>query len=166
MLKTISGLLQILNSNKAREEIALGVILGMFGGFLLTAPFNFVIIFLFLVLINANTASFTFFLAVFKLVALAVDPIGNIIGSAVLKASALTPFFKFMSGIPFVPFTKFNNTVIMGDFIIAVVLIVPVWFLTMKMIDVYRDKFKAKVDKLKIVKILNIGDTVQGRISK
>jgi uncharacterized protein (TIGR03546 family) len=166
MLKTISGLLQILNSNKAREEIALGVILGMFGGFLLTAPFNFVIIFLLLLLINANTASFTFFLAIFKLLALAIDPVGNVIGGAVLKAPALTAFFKFMSGLPFVPLTKFNNTVIMGDLIIAVVMTVPVWFLTMKMIDVYRDKFKARVDKLKIVKILNIGDTVQGRIGK
>ncbi|MBN2754783.1 MAG: TIGR03546 family protein [Candidatus Goldbacteria bacterium] len=162
MIRQITKLLSIVNSNKEPGEIALGVVFGMFAGFLLLAPFNAVIIFLLVLVLNVNTAAFFLFTGIFKLITFLIDPLGDIIGRAVLTVPFLEPVFSKMAEMPLVPFTKFNNTVIMGDFIIGLLLIVPVWMGTLKVIDFYRKHMQDKVKKFGIVKALKAGNFFEG----
>jgi len=162
MLGELTKLLSIVNSNKEPGEIALGVIFGMFAGFLLLAPFNAVIIFVFVLLLNVNTAAFFLFMGIFKLATLIVDPLGDIIGRAVLTAPFMEPLFSAMSNLPLIPFTGFNNTVIMGDFIIGILLAVPAWIACMKLIKYYRDNMMENVKKFGIIKVLKAGNFFEG----
>jgi uncharacterized protein (TIGR03546 family) len=162
MIRQITKLLSIVNSNKQPGEIALGVVFGMFAGFLLAAPFNAVIIFLLVLVLNVNTAAFFLFAGIFKLITFLIDPLGDMLGRAVLTIPFFEPVFSKMAQMPLVPFTKFNNTVIMGDFIIGLLLMVPVWFGTMKMIDYYRKHMQDKVKKFGIVKALKAGNLFEG----
>ena len=162
MLGELTKLLSIVNSNKEPGEIALGVIFGMFAGFLLLAPFNAVIIFVFVLLLNVNTAAFFLFMGIFKLLTFIVDPLGNIIGRAVLTAPFMEPLFSAMSNLPLIPFTGFNNTVIMGDFIIGILLAVPAWIACMKLIKYYRDNMMENVKKFGIIKALKAGNFFEG----
>jgi len=162
MITELTKLLSVINSNKEPGEIALGVVFGMFAGFLLLAPFNAVIIFFLVLILNVNTAAFFLFTGIFKLITFLIDPLGDMLGRAVLTVPFLEPVFSKMSEMPFVPFTKFNNTVIMGDFIIGILLMVPVWLGTMKMIDYYRKHMQDKVKKFGIVKLLKAGNFFEG----
>jgi uncharacterized protein (TIGR03546 family) len=57
-----------------------------------------------------------------------------------------------MYNMPFVPFTKFNNTLVMGGLAAGVVLYFPVFFLFMAFIPFYRTRIAPKIRESKLVK--------------
>ncbi len=155
MIKQITNFIKILNSDIKEEEIALGIILGMYAGFLSIIPFNFFLTFILLLLFRANFSMFFLSLAVFKLISFIIDPVGDFIGLVFLKSKALFPIWVFLSSIPLFAFTQFNYSVVMGDFLIAVFLTPFVWILSIRFVRLYREKLKDKVQKFKIMQILN-----------
>jgi uncharacterized protein (TIGR03546 family) len=156
MIKMITKFLAALNSGTKPEELALASVLAMFAAFTL-APLNFAF-FLFLILIlKANSSMFFLMLIFFKVISLAVDPAGDVIGYAVLTAPQLQPLFFRLSALPLAPFTSFNNTLVMGGFIMALVLTVPVWIGVRGFILYYRKNLQEKIEKGKVLKVLNIG---------
>jgi uncharacterized protein (TIGR03546 family) len=68
-----------------------------------------------------------------------------------------------MSKAPLLPYTGFNNTVIMGDFIIGLVLSPIIWFGTKALLKIYKEKLQEKVQKLKIVQLMNATD-ISGKL--
>jgi len=56
-----------------------------------------------------------------------------------------------MYNMPFVPFTKFNNTLVMGGLVGGAVLWLPFFFLFMALIPLYRNHVAAKIRNSKIV---------------
>lgn len=158
MLSQIMKLISILNSKTKPEELALGMVMGMYAGFLMGAPLNLIIIFLLLVVINANISMFMFSMIIFKLLAFGVDIIGDKIGYAVLTMDFVKKAGSTMMSMPVIPFTKFNYTAIAGDFIIAVVLTPFVWIGAVKFVPYYRTHIQEKVDKFKIVKMIKMSD--------
>lgn len=167
MLKSLVSILNILNSNKDPKEIALGVVLGMFGGLLAIAPVNLIIVFLLLILLRAHSGMFFVSVGLFKLASLGLDPAGDALGYAILTMPFLAGLFTAMMKIPLLPYTQFNNTVVMGDFIIALILIIPVWLLAIKGTAFYRKKLQPSVEKLGIVKALkavNVGSRIKSKL--
>jgi uncharacterized protein (TIGR03546 family) len=159
MIKMIISFLKALNSGTKPEELSLASVIAMFAAFTLT-PFNF-LFYLFLILVlNANTSMFFLMLVFFKAISLAVDPAGDTIGYAVLTAPPLLPVFTRLAALPAAPFTRFNNTLIMGGFIMALIAAVPVWLGTRSFILYYRKNLQAKIEKSKIVKVLNLAPLV------
>ncbi len=154
MLNQLMQLISILNSKTKPGELALGVVMGMYAGFLSGAPLDLVIIFMLLVIFNANITMFIFSMAAFKLLAFGVDIAGDKLGYAVLTIGAVKKAGVVLMSLPVIPFTKFNYTVIMGDFLIAVALTPFVWFGTVKSVPFYRDHIMEKVDKFKVVKMI------------
>jgi uncharacterized protein (TIGR03546 family) len=168
MLNQILKFLAALNSGTKPGELALASVVAMFAAFTLT-PFNF-LFYLFLILIlNANTSMFFLMLLFFKAISLAIDPAGDIVGYAVLTAPPLQVLFTSLSALPVAPFTRFNNTLIMGGFIIAMIAAAPVWLGTRAFILYYRKNLQEKIEKAKIIKALNLGgviDFIKGEVQK
>jgi uncharacterized protein (TIGR03546 family) len=168
MLNQILKFLAALNSGTKPEELALASVIAMFAAFTFS-PFNF-LFYLFLILIlNANTSMFFLMLLFFKAISLAIDPAGDIIGYAVLTAPPLHALFTNLSSLPVAPFTKFNNTLVMGGFIMALIAAAPVWAGTRAFILYYRKNLQAKIEKSKIIKVLNLGgviDFIKGEVQK
>jgi uncharacterized protein (TIGR03546 family) len=92
--------------------------------------------------------------AVFALAGLLMDPLADKIGFAVLNAGFLVPLWTFLYNIPLIPFTKFNNTVVMGNIALSFIFFVPVYVLSNKFLVYYRERWRDKVAKWKIVKLL------------
>jgi uncharacterized protein (TIGR03546 family) len=168
MLNQLLKFLAALNSGTKPEELALASVVAMFAAFTLT-PFNF-LFYLFLILIlNANTSMFFLMLLFFKAISLAIDPAGDIVGYAILTAPPLQPVFTKLSALPVAPFTRFNNTLIMGGFVMALIAAAPVWMGIKAFILYYRKNLQAKIEKSKIVKVLNLGpviDFIKGEVQK
>ncbi len=126
------------------DEICLGFVLGMFVGLI---PFSINSFIITLVLFVMKTDKFTGVLAaaLFGIISFMTDPIAHVIGSFVLvKVKFLLPIWTAFYNMPLVPFTRFNNTVVMGNSVLCLVLAIPAYMLIKKSVLAYRSNSKLK----------------------
>ncbi|MDO8988536.1 MAG: TIGR03546 family protein [Sideroxyarcus sp.] len=138
LLKQIFALLRLLNSDTGSNQIAAGVACGLILGFApmlsLQALLVFVCMFLFRIQIGAALTSAFFF----ALMAWLFDPVSHQLGSAILETASLQPLFTAMYNMPLVPLTRFYNSVVMGAGALSLLLVLPVFFGSKRLIAVYR----------------------------
>jgi uncharacterized protein (TIGR03546 family) len=138
LLKQIFNFLKLLNSDKGTNSIAWGVVMGMILGF--TPAFSLqtllVILLLFFFRIQIGAALGAAFF--FKLLAFPLDPAFDAVGARVLEAPALQGLFTTLYNLPLIPLTRFNNSIVMGSGVVALLLAVPVFFGSRILIAAYR----------------------------
>lgn len=161
MLKFIVKLLKALNSNSHPGEIAHAVCLGMLLGFLPKNNIFWFIITVFVLFMRINKGALVLCTLGFSLLAPLFDPLFDTVGYWFLTLPALEPTFAFLLDIPFVGFTKFNNTIASGSLLCGLVLYIPlyviarllVWLLRNKIVPVLRKtKFIVAISKVPLVK--------------
>ncbi|MCB0347362.1 MAG: DUF2062 domain-containing protein, partial [Bdellovibrionales bacterium] len=76
------------------------------------------------------------------------------VGEMVLTAPSLQDLFTKLYNMPIVPFTRFNNTVVMGSGVVAFALSPFVYFLAKIMVSRYRDVFLARLKQTKAWKAM------------
>ncbi|MBI5889226.1 MAG: TIGR03546 family protein [Nitrosomonadales bacterium] len=144
LLKQLFALVRLLNSDTGTNQIAAGVACGLILGFApmlsLQALLVFVCMFLFRIQIGAALTSAFFF----ALVAWLFDPVSHLVGSAILEAESLQPLFTTLYNMPLVPLTRFYNSVVMGAGAISILLALPVFFASKRLIVAYRVKVVAR----------------------
>jgi uncharacterized protein (TIGR03546 family) len=147
LLKQIFAFIKLLNSDKGADSIAWGVACGMILGF--TPAFSLqtllviVILFFFRIQFGAATITAVFF----KMLAYLLDPLFDVAGGAMLETDALKGLFTTMYNAPLIPLTRFNNSVVMGSGVIALILAVPVFFASRILINAYRVQIMARFEK-------------------
>ena len=128
LLKQIFGLFKLLNSETGTYQIAAGVaagfILGMTPAFSLQTLLVFICIFFFR--IQAGAAFICAFF--FAFVAYLLDPIFHMVGSNILTLNGLQGLFTSLYNLPIIPYTRFNNTIVMGSGVVSL-LLAPIVFL-------------------------------------
>jgi len=154
-LAYLRKLIKIINENATPGQIgggvALGAMVGLIPGLNLLS-FGLLLV-LFLVNVNLSTAFMA--IALFKVVGYIVDPLAHDVGLFVLtKVSFLTTFWTTLYNIPFVPFTRFNNTVVMGNLVVGLLLFFPIFLATKKGIVLYRERWRDKVAQWKIIRVI------------
>tara|TARA_R110002096_G_scaffold303080_1_gene498009 strand:+ start:6245 stop:6766 length:522 start_codon:yes stop_codon:yes gene_type:complete len=154
LLKYIAKLLKELSSEAEPSQLAGGFILGMIIGLTpVMSLHNLLIVVLILVLkVNIGMAILSF--AVFSGVAYLADPAFHAFGVWMLENENFKGLWTSMYDNEWFAMTRFYNTVVLGSFVAAVILCVPMFPLTMVGIKQYRVHIHAKVQKLKIVKAL------------
>ncbi|MBN1621205.1 MAG: TIGR03546 family protein [Endomicrobiales bacterium] len=152
-IKFVKKLIKILNSEISPNQIAWGFALGAIMGFIPTGSLLSVCVLIIIFLVNVNISSAFLGFAVFKIISILTDPIAHKIGySLLITNSSLTSLWTSIYNMPIIPFTKFNNTVVMGNIILSIILIVPIYFGFKKFIVFYRTSLQQKVVNWKIVK--------------
>jgi uncharacterized protein (TIGR03546 family) len=154
IIKILKKLIKALHSNASPSEIASGVVLGSIMGF--TPGFtlvSFLVIFL-IIILNVNISAAIVSSIIFSIGGLALDPLSHMIGSKVLYIPGLEGLWTSLYNMPLVPLSRFNNTVVIGGYIITLVLIIPIYIFSKKFVVVYREKLQAKIEKMKVVKLL------------
>jgi uncharacterized protein (TIGR03546 family) len=73
----------------------------------------------------------------------------------------LQPLWTTLYNIPIFPFTRFNNTVVMGSFITGLILFVPIYLLSKRGVIVYREKYDVRISNSKIFKAFKTNPIVQ-----
>ncbi|MCQ2582911.1 MAG: TIGR03546 family protein [Treponema sp.] len=155
MLKAIMKFFKSLNNNSHPGEIAHAVCLGMVLG--LTPKDNafWYVLFVFFLFIRINKSALFIFTFIFALIAPAFDNIFHQVGYSILTYEKLTPVFAKLIDIPFVFFTKFNNTIVMGSFVTAVAAYIPMYFLVRIFVRYWRAIFSPLVRKTRLVNFLS-----------
>lgn len=138
ILKQIFGLLKLLNSDKGTNQIAAGIaagfVLGMTPALSLQSLLIFVCMFFFRVQIGAAFLTAFFF----KFIAYLLDPVFHSVGGYVLEIEALQKLYTILYNLPIIPFTRFNNTIVMGSGLVSLALCPFVYFISRKLVIRYR----------------------------
>ena len=154
ILKQLFSLIQLLNSDTGTNQIAAGIaagfILGMSPGFSLQFILVFLVILFFRVQLGAAFISMFFF----KFVAFIFDPLFHALGKSILGAASLKALFTSMYNAPLIPFTRFNNTVVMGAGVLAILLSPILFVLAKKLVEKYREKVVERIKDTKAWKAL------------
>jgi uncharacterized protein (TIGR03546 family) len=154
LLKQIFQFLKLLNSDTGTNQIAAGVaagfILGMTPVLSLQTFLVFICIFLFRIQIGAAFVS-TFF---FKFVAFLLDPAFDAVGFWVLNLPALQGVFTTLYNMPIVPFTRFNNTIVMGSGVLSLILSPFVFIGAWYIVKQYRVQIVARYKQTKFWKAI------------
>jgi uncharacterized protein (TIGR03546 family) len=162
-LQFISKLIKILRSAASPSQIAGGFILGFIIGMSpsVLSLLNFFLIFL-IIILNVNIATALFSFALFSAISYLVDPVFHSLGYSMLAdLQGLKGLWTFMYNAPLIPYTRFNNTVVMGSLTVSLLLIFPLFYLVKKFIINYREKYEPKVKNWKWIKFLKSSQIYQ-----
>lgn len=155
-LKITSKIIRILNAEATPKQIAGGVMLGMIIG--LTPTFslhNIVVVFLILVIkVNLTAAILSMF--AFDLIAYGLDPLSDWIGYGILTSTALRPLWIEAYNAAIIPFTRFNNTIVMGSFVISLILLYPIFRLAKYGVERYRSDLASTFQRWRIVRAVKM----------
>lgn len=154
LLKYIAKLLKALASEASPGQIAGGLILGMIIGLTpVMSVHNLVIVVLIIILkVNAGMAILSF--VVFSGVAYLADPVFHSFGVWLLENESMQATWTAMYDNEFWAITKFYNTVVIGSFLIAVALCIPMFPIAKVGVVQYRKHIHEKVMKTKAMKWL------------
>ena len=137
-IKFAAKIVSVLNGEVSPRQIAAGFALGAWIGLI---PFGLLptALFFFALVVNVNLAILAVATAVFKLLGFLFDPLANKLGFGLLvKTGALKGLWTALYNMPIVPYTRFNNTVVMGSFALGLILLVPLYFAARIGVEKYR----------------------------
>jgi len=154
-LKLISKFIKVLRSGASPNQIAWGFALGTIPGLTPLACLHNLFVLILIIIFKINLAAATMALALFSFIAWIFDPFFHNLGFIILvRISALQNPWTELYNAPVAPLSFFNNTVVMGSLVTAIVLLLPNYFFFKWFVRRYRDSWNAKIDKWKIVKVL------------
>lgn len=147
------SLIQALHSKDSPRQIALGFAIGTLAGW---APFNVLysgfILFL-LYMLNVNMGFGLLGTLIASILAFLLDPLAGLLGHWVLTdVPFLQPVWTFLFNVPIVPYTRFNNTVMLGSVLIALILFAPIYFGVRFGVKRYRASWHDKVEQWRLIK--------------
>lgn len=155
MLKAIIKFFKALNSNVHPGAVAHAVCLGMMLGFMPKTNALWYILTVFFLFVRINKGSFILFTFLFSLLAPVLDPLFDTMGWWFLNLEKLTPFFSWLLDIPFVGFTRFNNTIVMGSLLFSFAAYIPLYILVRIFLKYWRAFLAPAVRKSKLVVYLS-----------
>jgi len=155
ILALIRKLLKTLNSDGTPGQVAAGIAIGAVLGL---TPINNLhnLILLGIALITRVSLSGVFLgWMLFIPAGFLLDPLFHGIGERLLfETSALTSLWEKWYNTPVVALTNFNNTVVLGSFLVWLVLFLPVYFLSRVGVEQYRTHLYDRVANMKFIKAL------------
>ena len=153
-LKLLKQVIVIFQTDISPNQVAWGFALGAILG-LVPNMFMKLVLFIVIMMFRVNVSAAFLAWAVYEILSFALDPLFDVVGFYILNIASLNGFYTWLYNLPVVPFTKFNNTVVMGSLIIGIILIIPNMLIAKKLLVYYRTHLRDKVSKWKIVKILS-----------
>lgn len=145
-LKLVQSLIKELHSDGTPLQIGLGAALGAALGLTPIANVHNLVILALLLILNVSFGAGMLAWGLFVPLGFALDPVFDRIGHRLLlETPALTPMWTSWFNAPLVPYTNFNNTVVLGSVVGWLVLFVPIALLVKLLVERYRAKYGERV---------------------
>ena len=161
-LKADTDFIKILREGQTPAQVAGGFALGSILGLSPMLTLQGIVVWLVILVLDVNLSAALLALTVFSLFAFLLDPVFHWVGYQILtNIDALTGFWTMLYNAPIAPLTRFNNTVVMGSFISALVLFLPVYIGMKKFVVAYRASVGAKIEKWKVYQVIKRSTLVQ-----
>ncbi|MBA3556154.1 MAG: TIGR03546 family protein [Gemmatimonadales bacterium] len=154
LLKLIQSIIKTLHSEGTPGQVAVGIALGSVLGLTPLMNVHNLIVFSIIVLLNVSFGGGMLGWALFVPVGFILDPVFHAIGLRLLEAPALRPLWTDLFNTPLVPYTNFNNSVVLGSVVGWLLLTVPIFFGARWGVARYRATIGERVRESKLYKAL------------
>ncbi len=154
LLKLIQQLVAALNSEGTPGQVAAGIALGAVFGLTPLMNLHNLVLFGCALILNLSMAGVFLGWMVFVPVGFALDPLFNAVGTALLGAPSLRGLWTALYNVPVVPFTNFNNTVVLGSFVCWVLALLPLFFLARWAVARYRATVLERLRKMRFFQLV------------
>ena len=149
ILKLIQSIIKTLHSDGTPGQVAAGIALGSMLGLTPLLNLHNLLIFSLIVILNLSFGGAMLGWALFVPLGFILDPVFHRIGLALLQAPGLRPFWTAWYNTPLVPYTNFNNTVVLGSLVAWLLLLVPIYFAARYGVARYRATLGERVKQSK-----------------
>jgi len=160
-LTILKDFLKILREGQSPAQVAGGFALGAILGLSPMLTLQGVFVWLILLVLDVNIAAALLSITFCSLFAYMLDPFFHWFGYTMLVQESLRDIWTWMYNVPIAPLTRFNNTVVLGSLVSALVLFVPIFYGMKKAVIAYRKSVGSKVEKWKIYQALKKNAIVQ-----
>lgn len=149
LVKLIQSLVRALHSEGTPGQLAAGIALGSIIGLTPLVNIHNAIVFAAIVLLNVSFAGGMLGWALFVPIGFILDPLFDWIGHQLLLAESLRGLWTSLYNTPIVPLTNFNNTIVLGSLVFALLLLVPLFLATRWAVVRYRATIGERVRQSK-----------------
>lgn len=153
-LRPVQFVAQALTDGSSPRQLAWGIALGMLIGLVPKENLTAVALVIAVSALRVNLAAVSGSALVFAWSGVLLDPLSHRLGLALLEADLLRPFWTWLFERPLMPWTSFNNSVVLGSLLIGLMLMYPVYRgvrpLCVRYLPVVEDRLK----QLRIVRVL------------
>jgi uncharacterized protein (TIGR03546 family) len=152
LLKLLQSIVKALHSDGTPGQVAAGLALGSALGLTPLLNVHNLIVFVLIVVLNVSFGGGMLGWALFVPLGFILDPVFDRIGAHLLQALSLRPMWTELFNTPLVPYTNFNNTVVLGSVVGWLVLILPIFFAARYGVARYRATIGERVRQSKFYK--------------
>jgi uncharacterized protein (TIGR03546 family) len=149
LLKLIQSIIKTLHSEGTPGQVAAGIAIGSVLGLTPLLNLHNLLIFSLVVLLNVSFGGAMLGWALFVPVGFLLDPVFHAVGLQPLR-----PLWTALTNTPLVPYTNFNNTVVLGSFVGWLVLAVPIFFAARYGVARYRATIGERVRQSRFYKAI------------
>ena len=128
LLKLLQSIIKTLHSEGTPGQVAAGIALGSALGLTPLMNLHNLGIFALIVILNVSFGGGMLGWALFVPLGFLLDPLFHRIGLSLLQQASLRPLWTDLYNTPLVPYTNFNNSVVLGSVVAWLVLLVPIFF--------------------------------------
>ena len=149
LLKLIQSIIKTLHSEGTPGQVAAGMALGAALGLTPLMNVHNLLLFSLLVILNLSFGGGMLGWALFVPLGFILDPVFHAIGLRLLEAPSLRGLWTSMYNTPLVPYTNFNNTIVLGSVVGWLALAVPIFFAARWAVARYRATIGERVQRSK-----------------
>ncbi len=129
LLKLLQSLIKTLHSEGTPGQVAAGIALGSVLGLTPVMNVHNLLIAAVILVLNVSIGGALLGWAIFLPLGFALDPVFDRVGrQLLLETPALEPMWTAWFNTPVLPYTNFNNTIVLGSFVTWLVLALPIYF--------------------------------------
>ncbi len=154
MIKKIFKLLKAFNGNVNPAEIAHAFAFGAILGLMPKHNLLWYLVLVFILFMRINRPAYLLMIMAGSAVSYLFDGIFDTLGYAFLTIPWLSGIFGWLLDIPFVAYTQFNNTVVMGSLLTGLILYIPLYWTGRGLVWLWRKWLAEKVRNSKLFKVL------------
>ncbi len=154
LLKLLQQLVKALNSEGTPGQVAAGMALGAVFGLTPLMNLHNLVLFGLALILNVSMPGVFLGWMVFVPVGFALDPLFNALGGWLLGLEALRPLWTWLYNVPAMPYSNFNNSVVLGSFVVWLLAFVPLFFLARWAVARYRAHVLERLKKLRFFQMV------------
>lgn len=158
MIQSLIKIVKVLNSETHPAQISLGLCFAVIVAFTPKFSVHNVLIYFLILFFRINLSAFLLGTFLFTGIGALLDPVFHRIGLAVLTAPWLERLWTAFYNATMWRVEAFNNTVVMGSLLTALVLFGPLYLLFNRTVLWYRKHVYSHVQNLKIMKAIKAND--------
>lgn len=151
-LRMLKDLLISLQGGKDPRHLAAGFALGAALGLVPKGNLMAAVFFLLFFALRVDKTMAMISASIFTGFGYAADGLAHRLGWALLKAPALKGLWTALYDLPIVPLTRFNNTVVLGNLVLGLILFVPLYLAFLKALEFYDSNLRGYIESLPLVK--------------